>query len=173
GRIIVDGRDIAPLSAEELRSQRQGGFAMVLQAGMNSLNPVLTVRDHFADIFAAHGHVRPSMRRQRAEELVDEVQLPSTVLSRYPGELSGGMRQRVTIALALALEPQVMVFDEPTTALDVLVQHAVMETIRDLQRSEQFTAVLISHDLGTVLESASRRSEEHTSELQSRFDLVC
>src|SRR5699024_6235539 len=156
GRIIVDGRDIAPLSAEELRSQRQGGFAMVLQAGMNALNPVLTWRDHFADIFAAHGHVRPSMRRQRAEELVDEVQLPSTVLSRYPGELSGGMRQRVTIALALALAPQVMVFDEPTTALDVLVQHAVMETIRDLQRSEQFIAALISHDLGTVLESASR-----------------
>ena len=78
------------------------------------------------------------------------------MLDRYPGELSGGMRQRVSIALALSLEPQLMVFDEPTTALDVLVQHAVMDTIMSLQKSENFTAVLISHDLGIVLEATDR-----------------
>lgn len=165
GRIVFDGTDIAHLDAEELRVQRRGGFAMVLQSGMNALNPVRTIAHHFGDIFAAHGHVPKARRRQRAVELLDKVQLPSTVLDRYPGELSGGMRQRVSIALALSLEPRLMVFDEPTTALDVLVQHAVMDTIRELQAAEGFTAVLISHDLGVVLESAERVVVMHDGEI--------
>ncbi len=156
GRILFDGTDIAALSTEEVRTQRQGGFAMVLQSGMNALNPVRTIRNHFMDIFAAHGHVPPRARTARAEELIAKVELPPATLNRYPGELSGGMRQRVSIALALSLEPRLMVFDEPTTALDVLVQHAVMNTIRQLQASENFTAVLISHDLGVVLEATQR-----------------
>ncbi|WP_298802531.1 ABC transporter ATP-binding protein [uncultured Pseudokineococcus sp.] len=156
GRILFDGADVAALEDEELRAQRRGGFAMVLQSGMNALNPVRTVGHHFDDVFAAHGHVPRERRAARARELVEKVELAPTVLGRYPGELSGGMRQRVSIALALALEPQLMVFDEPTTALDVLVQHAVMGTIRELQASEGFTALLISHDLGVVLESTSR-----------------
>jgi peptide/nickel transport system ATP-binding protein len=90
------------------------------------------------------------------KELIEKVKLPTAMLARYPGELSGGMRQRVSIALALSLEPQLMVFDEPTTALDVLVQHAVMDTIIELQQSEGFTAILISHDLGIVLEATER-----------------
>lgn len=156
GRILFDGRDIASISPEALREQRQGGFAMVLQSGMNALNPVRSIRNHFFDVFAAHGHVPRGGREARARELVGKVELPAATLDRYPGELSGGMRQRVSIALALSLEPQLMVFDEPTTALDVLVQHAVMNTIRELQRSENFTAVLISHDLGIVLEATER-----------------
>lgn len=156
GRILFDGDDIAPMTTEELRAQRRGGFAMVLQSGMNALNPVRTVEHHFRDIFAAHGHVAPRDHRPRAQDLVEKVELSPSVLTRYPQELSGGMRQRVAIALALSLEPQFMVFDEPTTALDVLIQQAVMDTIRDLQRSEGFTAMIISHDLGVVLESAHR-----------------
>ncbi|GMA27751.1 ABC transporter ATP-binding protein [Arenivirga flava] len=156
GRILFDGTDVASIEDEPLRRQRQGGFAMVLQSGMNALNPVRRIRDHFGDIFAAHGHVPADRRDERMRELVGKVKLDPSVLDRYPGELSGGMRQRVSIALALSLEPQLMVFDEPTTALDVLVQHAVMETIRELQRDVGFTAILISHDLGTVLESAER-----------------
>jgi peptide/nickel transport system ATP-binding protein len=156
GRVLFAGRDIATMDHESLRAQRQGGFAMVLQSGMNALNPVRTIRKHFHDIFAAHGHVPRARRDARAAELVGKVSLGPEVLDRYPDQLSGGMRQRVTIALALSLEPQLMVFDEPTTALDVLVQHAVMDTIRELQASEGFTAILISHDLGVVLESAHR-----------------
>jgi peptide/nickel transport system ATP-binding protein len=156
GRILFGGRDIRELGDEELRRQRQGGFAMVLQAGMNALNPVRTVRHHFRDIFRAHDHVPRDREEARARELLDKVRLQTAVLDRYPGELSGGMRQRVAIALALSLEPQLMVFDEPTTALDVLVQHAVMDTILELQREEGFTAVLISHDLGIVLEVTDR-----------------
>ncbi|MFK3678503.1 ABC transporter ATP-binding protein [Microbacterium sp. NPDC090218] len=156
GRILFGGRDIRELDAEELRRQRQGGFAMVLQSGMNALNPVRTVGNHFRDIFAAHGHVPKDARDARARELIGKVGLDDAVLDRYPGELSGGMRQRASIALALSLEPQLMVFDEPTTALDVLVQHAVMDTIKELQRAERFTAILISHDLGIVLEATDR-----------------
>ncbi|WP_091031311.1 ABC transporter ATP-binding protein [Microbacterium oxydans] len=156
GRILFGGRDIRELDAEELRRQRQGGFAMVLQSGMNALNPVRTVGNHFRDIFAAHGHVPKGDRDARARELIGKVGLDASVLARFPGELSGGMRQRASIALALSLEPQLMVFDEPTTALDVLVQHAVMDTIKELQRAEQFTAILISHDLGIVLEATDR-----------------
>ncbi|KQO81100.1 glutathione ABC transporter ATP-binding protein [Frigoribacterium sp. Leaf263] len=156
GSILFDGADVQGLGTEALRQQRQGGFAMVLQSGMNALNPVRTIRNHFVDVFKAHGHVPRDQWHSRAVELVSKVELDPSVLARFPGELSGGMRQRVSIALALSLEPQLMVFDEPTTALDVLVQHAVMDTIIALQRSEGFTAVLISHDLGIVLESAQR-----------------
>jgi len=156
GNIFFGGHDIRDLGDEELRQQRQGGFAMVLQSGMNALNPVRTIRNHFVDVFTAHGHVPRERWDARMKELIEKVKLPTAMLARYPGELSGGMRQRVSIALALSLEPRLMVFDEPTTALDVLVQHAVMDTIIELQQSEGFTAVLISHDLGIVLEATER-----------------
>ncbi|WIE72639.1 ABC transporter ATP-binding protein [Curtobacterium sp. MCJR17_020] len=156
GSIVFNGHDIRDLDEEALRQQRQGGFAMVLQSGMNALNPVRTVRNHFIDIFKAHGHVSRDRWDARMKELIEKVKLPTSMLARFPGELSGGMRQRVSIALALSLEPQLMVFDEPTTALDVLVQHAVMDTIIELQQAEGFTAILISHDLGIVLEATER-----------------
>ncbi|UXN26992.1 ABC transporter ATP-binding protein [Curtobacterium flaccumfaciens] len=156
GSIVFAGKDIRDLDDEALRQQRQGGFAMVLQSGMNALNPVRTIRNHFIDVFKAHGHVPRDRWDARMKELIEKVKLPASMLARFPGELSGGMRQRVSIALALSLEPQLMVFDEPTTALDVLVQHAVMDTIIELQRTEGFTAILISHDLGIVLEATER-----------------
>jgi oligopeptide/dipeptide ABC transporter ATP-binding protein len=160
GRITFDGTDIATLSGEELRQQRRNGFALVLQSGMNALNPVRNVASHFSDILKAHAREGESSSRSdmhsRGAELLGKVELESAVLGRYPHELSGGMRQRVAIALALALEPRLIVFDEPTTALDVIVQRAVMKTIKDLQREQKFTAVLISHDLGVVLEATQR-----------------
>jgi oligopeptide/dipeptide ABC transporter ATP-binding protein len=160
GQIMFDGVDIGSLDAEELRRRRRHGFALVLQSGMNALNPVRTVGRHFGDILKAHAepgekHSATAVR-ERGAELLGKVHLDADVLSRFPHELSGGMRQRVSIALALALEPQLIVFDEPTTALDVIVQRAVMETIKELQRENKFTALLISHDLGVVLESTDR-----------------
>jgi oligopeptide/dipeptide ABC transporter ATP-binding protein len=160
GRIEFAGVDIAYLSGEQLRQQRRDGFALVLQSGMNALNPVRCVEHHFGDVLRAHARAGENWSRakvrQRGADLLDKVKLPSDVLRRYPHELSGGMRQRVAIALALALQPRLIVFDEPTTALDVVVQRAVMETIQELQRANGFTALLISHDLGVVLEATDR-----------------
>lgn len=160
GSIDFDGTDIGELSGEELRRQRRNGFALVLQSGMNALNPVRTIGHHFLDIMRAHAcdgeEVSAEAGEQRSRDLLTKVRLDPDVLSRYPHELSGGMRQRVSIALALSLEPRLIVFDEPTTALDVIVQRAVMQTIKDLQRDSGFTALLISHDLGLVIEATDR-----------------
>ena len=160
GRIDFAGTDIADLDGEALRRQRRNGFALVLQSGMNALNPVRTIASHFGDILRAHGREGEDWNgqavRERGAELLGKVRLDADVLRRYPHELSGGMRQRVAIALALSLDPRLIVFDEPTTALDVMVQQAVMETIQELQRANGFTALLISHDLGIVLEATDR-----------------
>ena len=160
GQISFDGTDIAALDGEQLRRQRRNGFALVLQSGMNALNPVRTVENDFGDILRAHARDGEDWKRgavrERGAELLAGVKLEADVLRRYPHELSGGMRQRVAIALALSLEPRFIVFDEPTTALDVMVQHAVIDTIKELQRANNFTALLISHDLGVVLEATDR-----------------
>jgi oligopeptide/dipeptide ABC transporter ATP-binding protein len=160
GVISFDGVDIASMHGEELRRQRRNGFALVLQSGMNALNPVRTIAHHFGDIMKAHARTGDDVTadgiRRRGAELLESVRLDAAVLGRFPHELSGGMRQRVSIALALALEPRLIVFDEPTTALDVIVQQAVMATIKDLQRERGFSAILISHDLGMVLEATDR-----------------
>lgn len=160
GRIVFAGKDISTLDENQIRRQRRGGIALVLQSGMNALSPVRTVQRHFADVLIAHArpgedHSAATIRR-RAAQLLEQVELDAAVLRRYPHELSGGMRQRVAIALALALEPKLIVFDEPTTALDVIVQNAVMTTIKQLQAEQGFTALLISHDLGVVLDATDR-----------------
>jgi oligopeptide/dipeptide ABC transporter ATP-binding protein len=160
GSVTFDGTDVATLDGEPLRRQRRGGFALVLQSGMNALNPVRTVEHHFGDILKAHARggedTSAAAIRRRGGELLETVQLDPSVLGRYPHELSGGMRQRVSIAMALSLEPRLIVFDEPTTALDVLVQREVMATIKSLQREKGFSAILISHDLGIVLDATDR-----------------
>jgi oligopeptide/dipeptide ABC transporter ATP-binding protein len=160
GVITFDGTDISSLTGERLRRQRRNGFALVLQSGMNALNPVRSIGRQFGDVLKAHARGGDDLSadgiRRRGTALLESVRMDAAVLGRFPHELSGGMRQRVSIALALALEPRLIVFDEPTTALDVIVQQAVMATIKDLQRERGFTAILISHDLGTVLEATDR-----------------
>jgi oligopeptide/dipeptide ABC transporter ATP-binding protein len=160
GVITFDGTDIAALSGEQLRRRRRNGFALVMQSGMNALNPVRSIGHQFGDVLKANARPGDDLTatgtRQRSASLLESVQLDAEVLGRFPHELSGGMRQRVSIALALALQPRLIVFDEPTTALDVIVQEAVIQTIKELQRDRGFTAILISHDLGIVLEATDR-----------------
>jgi peptide/nickel transport system ATP-binding protein len=160
GVISFDGTDIAALDGERLRRARRNGFALVMQSGMNALNPVRTIARQFGDVMKAHARPGDDLSgaglRDRAAGLLAGVHLDADLLGRFPHELSGGMRQRVSIALALALDPRLVVFDEPTTALDVIVQQAVLRTIKDLQRERGFTALLISHDLGMVLEATDR-----------------
>jgi peptide/nickel transport system ATP-binding protein len=153
--------DLAKLGDEELRRFRWRECAMVFQSALNALNPVIRVRDHFSDTAKAHretnGNVTGSDIAERAAECLRLVQLdPERVLRSYPHELSGGMRQRVMIALGLLLNPRVLILDEPTTALDVLTQRAIIEVLRSLRDEFHFAMIFVSHDLSLAAELADR-----------------
>jgi peptide/nickel transport system ATP-binding protein len=149
--------DLLKLGGEDLRSFRWDRIAMVFQGAMNSLNPVISIQSQMADVFTDH---RSGMsRRERADkcgELLERVGVPRSRLHSYPHELSGGMRQRVMIAMALALDPPVMIMDEPTTALDVLVQREILEEITRLRSDLGFAVIFITHDLPLLLEISDR-----------------
>ena len=149
--------DLLTMSPRQRSSFRWEEMAVVFQSAMNSLNPVIDVRTQLTDSIASH---RPQWtkaeRVERAAELLDMVGIAASRLRSYPHELSGGMRQRVAIAMALALEPQVVIMDEPTTALDVVVQREIMEQLSDLRRRLNFSVIFITHDLSLLIEFADR-----------------
>ncbi len=157
GTIRVMGQDVYAMSVKELRQFRWDRMAMVFQSAMSALNPVMTVETQIIDTLLAH---RPNMNRNqaihRANELLDIVRIDRKALQSYPHELSGGMRQRVVIAIAIALNPGFVIMDEPTTALDVVVQRSILDQIREIQRQEKFAVLFISHDFSLVAEMASK-----------------
>jgi peptide/nickel transport system ATP-binding protein len=162
GRIV----DVYALGGNELRHFRWQECAMVFQAALNSLNPVLKVGDHFIETARSHGKKDDRATGTRARELLHLVQLDAErVYSSYPHELSGGMRQRVSIALSLLLEPQLVILDEPTTALDILTQRAIIDVIRSLRQRLNFTMLFISHDLSLAAELADRVATMYAGEL--------
>jgi peptide/nickel transport system ATP-binding protein len=163
-----DGRtiDLLSLGGGDLRRYRWQECAMVFQAALSSLNPVLKVGDHFVETARAHGKKDDRQTIERAIELLRMVQLDGErVFSSYPHELSGGMRQRVSIALSLLLEPQLIILDEPTTALDILTQRAIIDVIRSLRQRMRFTMMFISHDLSLAAELADRVATMYAGEL--------
>ena len=154
GEILLDGIDLAKLSEEQMRRVRLQKISLILQGAMNSLNPVAKVRVQLLDGMKDHG-VKFTRQRaaQRVEELLDAVDLSSSVADMYPHELSGGMKQRVCVAIAISMEPQVVLADEPTSALDVVVQRQVMDTIERLQREMGISMILIGHDMGLMAQT--------------------
>jgi peptide/nickel transport system ATP-binding protein len=147
--------DILDASPEVLRSLRWRDVAIVFQSAMNSLNPVLTVQSQLTDTLAAHiPDTSKTERRERAAELLKLVGISADRLRSFPHELSGGMKQRVMIAMALALEPQVVMMDEPTTALDVVTQRQILEQVMELRNQLGFSVLFITHDLSLLLEMA-------------------
>ncbi len=148
--------DILAESKEELRGLRWREIAIVFQSAMNALNPVLNVRDQLVDVMHAHLQISRSAAVNKAAELLDFVSIPRSRLKSYPHELSGGMRQRVMIAMALATDPEVVIMDEPTTALDVVVQRDILSQVVELKDRLGFAVLFITHDLSLLLELANR-----------------
>ncbi len=154
GHIIYKGVDL--LDLDEMEDIRWAEISMVFQSAMNSLNPVIKVVDQITDVIVKHQKVTMKQARERAEELMQIVNIDKRRLDSYPHQLSGGMRQRAVIAIALALKPALMIMDEPTTALDVVVQKDILQQIEQLKTQLGFSILFITHDLSLMVEFSDR-----------------
>jgi peptide/nickel transport system ATP-binding protein len=156
GRIQVDGENPLEFDSRRLAAWRWRTVSMVFQSAMNALNPVATIFEQFRDVLARHLGLDRRQARHRAAELLALVGIPEDRLDDYPHQRSGGMRQRIVLAIALALEPRLVILDEPTTALDVVVQREILEQILDLKARLGFSILFISHDLALLSGLADR-----------------
>ncbi len=157
GRILFDGIDLLTLPEHKLRKEiRWKRISMVFQGAMNALNPVRTVGDQIAEAIMAHENVTKKEALQRAAELLKLVGIDPRRVNSYPHEFSGGMKQRVVIAMALALKPDLVIADEPTTALDVVVQAQIINLLKKLKNEYNMSLILISHDLSLIAEMADK-----------------
>ena len=156
GEIIFDGKDLLKLREEEMRLMRSKELAMVFQEPMSSLNPVLTIGVQIMEPLIEHLYMSKRKARERAIELIKLVGIPRAeeIVDSYPHELSGGMRQRVMIAIALSCSPKLLIADEPTTALDVTIQAQILDLLRTIKEKRNMSMMLITHDLGVVAEMA-------------------
>jgi ABC-type dipeptide/oligopeptide/nickel transport system ATPase component len=158
GRVLFQGRDLLALSEREMREVRGAGISLIFQEPMTALNPVITVGDQIAEALTVHGKASRRDARDRAVELLEAVRISDAArrVRDYPHQLSGGMRQRVMIAIALACRPPLVIADEPTTALDVTIQAQVLDLMRDLKSRLNLALLLITHDFGVIAEMADR-----------------
>ncbi|HEX6385335.1 MAG TPA: ABC transporter ATP-binding protein [Anaerolineae bacterium] len=157
GRILLDGTDVLALSEEQMRQTRLAEIALITQGAMNSLNPVIRIQEQIADGLRNHGvHLSRQALDDHVTDLLGRVGLRPEVAGMYPHQLSGGMKQRVCIAIAISLRPKLIIADEPTSALDVVVQRQVMQTLRKVQENLDASVILIGHDMGLMAQFADR-----------------
>lgn len=156
GEIIFDGQDLTKLSEKEMYDIRGNKISVIFQEPMTSLNPVFSVERQLSEPFMIHQNMNKKQAREKALEMLYAVQIPNPeeVLRQYPHQLSGGMRQRVMIAMALACRPKILIADEPTTALDVTIQAQILRLMNDLQKENGTSIIFITHDLGVINEMA-------------------
>ena len=167
GEINFDGKNLLQLSDREMRAIRGDDLAMIFQDPMTSLNPVFTVGEQIAEALRLHRHLSRRAAREAAIAAMHEVSIPdpSRRVDDYPHQLSGGMRQRVMIAMALACDPKLLIADEPTTALDVTIQAQILELLDELRKTRDLGVLLITHDLGVVAEVADRVAVMYTGKI--------
>jgi oligopeptide transport system ATP-binding protein len=158
GQILFNGRDLVPLSDKEMAKVRGNEIAMIFQDPMTSLNPTMKVGRQITEVILQHKKVSKAEAKKRAIELLTQVGIPfpEKRYNQYPHEFSGGMRQRVVIAIALAADPKLLIADEPTTALDVTIQAQILELMKEIQKSSKTSIIFITHDLGVVANVADR-----------------
>ncbi len=156
GEILFNGEDVLGFDEQRLRQFRWNETSVVFQSAMNCLNPVITIGEQICDVILAHRPLAAEEARERAAELLQTVGINRNRLDDYPHQFSGGMRQRVVIAITLALNPRLVIMDEPTTALDVVVEREIMSELAELRRTYGFSILLISHDLSLMGEIADR-----------------
>ncbi|MGW5421819.1 ABC transporter ATP-binding protein [Streptomyces sp. NPDC003943] len=156
GEILLDGEDVLAMKWGRLRAVRWAGASIVFQGAMHSLNAVRRIGDQIAEPLLVHGIATPAAARKRVGELLEQVGLPAARAAAYPHELSGGQRQRVMIAMALACDPRLIVADEPTTALDVMIQAQILRLIEQLVAQEDIGLLMISHDLAVLADTCDR-----------------
>ena len=167
GEILFDGKDLLKISDAEMRQMRGDDIAMIFQDPMTSLNPVFTVGEQIAEALRLHRKMSHKEARAAAIDAMREVAIPDPArrINDYPHQLSGGMRQRVMIAMALACNPKLLIADEPTTALDVTIQAQILELLNDLRKQRELAVLLITHDLGVVAEVADRVAVMYTGRI--------
>jgi len=167
GQVLFQGQDVLSMNMRQLEKFRWQSMSIVFQSAMNALNPVMRIRDQLCDVMQHHG-LSPAEARQRSARLFDLVGIEQKRLDAYPHQLSGGMRQRAVIAIALALEPPLLIMDEPTTALDVVVQKDILKQIGDLKGKFGFSILFITHDLSLLVEFATRIAIMYAGEIVER-----
>lgn len=174
GRILFKGRDLVGLSNLEMRSIRGKEISMIFQEPMTALNPVYTCGEQIIETLVLHEHITRREAKVRAIELLDRVGIPAAKqrVNEYPHQMSGGMRQRVMIAMALACKPALVIADEPTTALDVTIQAQILELLGELQRELGMAVILITHDLGVVAETADRVAVMYAGQVVEYSDVL-
>lgn len=165
GQIILDDKDILTISEDEMRKVRGRKISMVFQDPMTALNPVITVGEQIAEVVRNHFKVSNAEANERAKEMLELVGIPADRSNEYAHQFSGGMKQRVVIAIALACKPNLLIADEPTTALDVTIQAQVLEMIRELQHQQNTAMIMITHDFGIVAETCDNVAVVYAGEI--------
>lgn len=173
GEVLLNGTDIVPKSQDEMNKIRGKDMAMIFQEPMTALNPVLTIGFQLNEVLYNHTGLKKKEATQQSIELLKQVGIsrPESIMDEYPHQLSGGMRQRIMIAMAIALEPKLLIADEPTTALDVTIQAQILELLKDIQERKNMSILLITHDLGVVAELADRVVVMYAGEVIEQSDV--